>query len=70
MRYKIVTGKDVGELEEKVNKELDQGWEIFGNLTIFNNLLIQSIIEVAPIKRSNSVVYKDGISKWSKNKDN
>ena len=37
MKYRIICGSDHTDLEEKVNKALDEGYSVFGNLTYTGN---------------------------------
>ena len=38
MTYTIVTAWDISELEQRVQKKLDDGWTLVGSVTVFHDL--------------------------------
>lgn len=52
MKYKIILNQDYMKLSTKVNLELDDGWELYGNL------VVEPASGLAPCYYSQVVIYK------------
>ena len=42
--YCIVTGEDSGDLAEKINARLADGWKLRGDLVVFHEHLLQAMV--------------------------